>query len=124
MSPPNGCDNGWDRCNETTGEVYTPPKPEPKPVDEESIDNGFHKISSTALGTRTLACTDCLDWKLIGECNWLKCAGIYCSLQVSPKVSHYIPDLIVTTYSSQFPIKDMEDIFPFLKPCLAQWRER
>lgn len=115
VSPPNGCDNGWDRCNETTGEVYTPPKPEPKPVDEESIDNGFHKISSTALGTRTLACTDCLDWKLIGECNWLKCAGIYCSLQVSPKVSHYIPDLIVTTYSSQFPIKDMEDIFPFLK---------
>lgn len=114
---PSGCDGGWDRCNETTSTLITPPPAPvtPQAFDEENVSDGFHRIHSLALGTRTLACTDCLDWKLIGECNWLKCAGIYCSLQVSPKVSHYIPDLIVTTHSSQFPISDMNEIFPFLK---------
>ena len=67
-------------------------------------------ISSLDIGTKTLACTDCLDWKLIGECNWLKCKAIYCSPRASPKVAHYIPDLAVAVYSSVMPITDLKKL--------------
>lgn len=67
-------------------------------------------ISSLEIGTKTLACTDCLDWKLIGECNWLKCKAIYCSPRASPKVAHYIPDLAIAVYSSVMPITDLKKV--------------
>lgn len=89
-------------------------QPEETPVEEETTRDGFHMINSLALGSRTLACTDCLNWKLIGECNWIKCAAVFCKYEATAKVGHYIPDLIVETHSSRFPIADMEQIFPFL----------
>lgn len=99
-------------------EKFIPKKPQPPatPVNEEPVIDGFHMISSLALASRTLACTDCLNWKLIGECNWIKCTVFppSCSYHASPKVGHYIPDLVVASYSSKFPISDMEKIFPFL----------
>lgn len=68
-------------------------------------------ITSVDAGLKTLKCLNCLDWKLIGECNWIKCHLIKCSPQVSPKVSHYIPDLLVASYSpSKMPISDLKKV--------------
>jgi integrating conjugative element protein (TIGR03756 family) len=44
-------------------------------------------------------CTDCLDWKVIGVCFWLKCSLFSCSIKESIKYSHFIPDLVVSSYS-------------------------
>jgi integrating conjugative element protein (TIGR03756 family) len=68
-------------------------------------------ITSLEAGTKTLGCIDCMQWRAIGECNWLKCKLIKCSVKVSPKVGHYIPDLLVASYSpSKMPISDLRKV--------------
>ncbi|MDE0093250.1 MAG: TIGR03756 family integrating conjugative element protein [Gammaproteobacteria bacterium] len=46
----------------------------------------------------TEALPNCLNWKLIGECFWLKCNLFGCKIVVTPKVGHYRPDLVVSVY--------------------------
>ena len=43
----------------------------------------------------TEAISDCLQWKLVGQCFWLHCGLSGCDVRTSPKVSHYRPDLVV-----------------------------
>ena len=44
----------------------------------------------------------CLDWQIIGLCFWLK-SSPKCSIRVTPKISHYLPDLTVTNSAGQCP---------------------
>ena len=44
----------------------------------------------------------CLDWQIIGLCFWLKCSP-KCRIRVTPKISHYLPDLTVTNSAGQCP---------------------
>jgi integrating conjugative element protein (TIGR03756 family) len=46
------------------------------------------------------ACTDCLEWRISGLCFWLRCTGFSCSIETSVRVSHFVPDFVVTSYAS------------------------
>jgi integrating conjugative element protein (TIGR03756 family) len=56
-------------------------------------------ISTDDIAESSFPCTDCIDWKIIGVCFWLKCSLFSCSVKESIKYSHFIPDLIVSSYS-------------------------
>lgn len=42
----------------------------------------------------------CLEYKVVGICYWLLCTPYGCSVKTSVKVKHYIPDLVVSSYSN------------------------
>ena len=44
---------------------------------------------------------DCMDWKIVGVCFWLKCSLFSCSIKESIRYSHFIPDLVVASYSGE-----------------------
>ena len=41
---------------------------------------------------------DCLDWKIVGACVWLKCSFFGCYTVTTPRISHYLPDFVVSAY--------------------------
>lgn len=43
---------------------------------------------------------DCLEYRVSGICFWLLCTYFSCSVETSIKVSHYIPDVVVSCYSN------------------------
>lgn len=55
---------------------------------------GSASIVSSALSP------DCLAYRVIGICFWLACSGLSCEVRTSVKVSHYIPDAVVSSYSN------------------------
>ncbi len=46
---------------------------------------------------------DCLDYRPVGACLWLRCSGIppSCSTTTSVKYRHYVPDAVVTAYPAR-----------------------
>lgn len=60
---------------------------------------GIKKIDTADVAQSTTICMDCLDWKLVGMCFWLRCSWFECSVEESLKYSHFIPDLVVSSYS-------------------------
>ena len=60
----------------------------------------YAETTSTAqILHRTLtAAPACLNWRWIGNCLWLKCHLLGCDVETSPKVHHYLPDLLVTVH--------------------------
>ncbi len=42
--------------------------------------------------------SDCLDWKIVGVCLWLHCKYGRCRVNTTPRVRHYLPDLVFTAY--------------------------
>lgn len=42
---------------------------------------------------------NCLHYKIIGVCFWLRCDFWGCSIEVTPKVDHYLPDAVVSAYT-------------------------
>jgi integrating conjugative element protein (TIGR03756 family) len=66
--------------------------------DEEGLD-------TWGITDTTLTCTDCLDYKWIGVCFWLKCRvwPPSCEVYESILVSHYLPDFVVSVYSNESP---------------------
>ncbi len=61
------------------------------------------KINSVDLINDALSCIDCIDYRVIGVCFWLKCKLFSCSVKTSVKISHYNPDMVVSTYTSESP---------------------
>ena len=49
---------------------------------------------------------NCLDWKVIGICYWLKCSP-KCRIKTSPKIQHNLPDLVATVYPYESPWLEM-----------------
>lgn len=60
--------------------------------------------SSFALNTATItaatASPDCLEYRVVGICYWLRCTNFGCSVETSVKVRHYVPDAVVSSYSN------------------------
>ncbi len=56
-------------------------------------------ISTAQILQRTLAAASaCVNWRWIGNCLRLECDLLGCDVQTSPKVRHYLPDLLVTVH--------------------------
>ena len=54
--------------------------------------------------------TDCLDWKISGICIWLRCSIFGCQVVTTPRISHHLPDFVVSSYAqtgqSPWPVVD------------------
>ncbi|WP_338523987.1 TIGR03756 family integrating conjugative element protein [Pseudomonas batumici] len=61
-------------------------------------------LDGLAINTTTLASSnlspDCLEYRIIGLCYWLRCTPFGCKIKTSPKVRHYIPDAVLSSYSN------------------------
>ena len=57
-----------------------------------------------ALTTPTLVASvtslQCLEYRVVGICYWLLCTPFGCTVRTSPKVRHFIPELVVSSYSN------------------------
>jgi integrating conjugative element protein (TIGR03756 family) len=60
--------------------------------------------SATALDTASIIASalspDCLEYRVTGICYWLYCTWTGCTVKTSVKVRHYVPDAVVSSYSS------------------------
>ena len=60
-------------------------------------------VMATGMNTFTLtadtleALPSCLHYKVVGVCYWLIC-NVSCSVETTPKVDHYLPDVVATVY--------------------------
>lgn len=65
------------------------------------------QVSPDVVGTTTpqiltstlQAFPSCVQWRLTGVCFFLHCTPFGCSIRTSIKVSHYVPDAIVSSYN-------------------------
>lgn len=48
-------------------------------------------------------CYDCIQWRPSGICFWMTCTLVGCDFDFSIRYSHFIPEAVVTAYSSQAP---------------------
>lgn len=67
------------------------------------------KFSTEDIITSAVECTDCLDYKVVGVCFWLKCKLYSCSVETSVRVQHFMPDLVVSSYTFQSEWEDTKD---------------
>lgn len=76
-----------------------------------SASFGVDTIGAADIISNTANCgNDCVEWKLKGVCFWLKCVWFKCKVKESAKVSHYIPDFVVSAYTTDSPLKDINGI--------------
>src|SRR5690606_2178370 len=71
------------------------------------LDDGFNTADVIE---QTLACTDCLNYRITGVCTWLKCSLTGCSVETSILVDHFLPDFVVAAYSNKSPWEDLDGI--------------
>ena len=61
-------------------------------------------LASASLNTASIvasaAAPDCISWRVSGICYWLYCSGFSCKVRTSVKVTHYIPEVVVSTYTA------------------------
>ena len=62
---------------------------------------------------------ECLDWKVIGACFWLKCSARSCQIRTSPKIQHNLPDLVVSAYPHENPWLEMRATEAVTLPAVA-----
>ena len=59
---------------------------------------------SFALTTATIAAStlspNCLEYRVVGICFWLRCSSFGCSVETSVKVRHFVPDAVVSSYAN------------------------
>ena len=53
-------------------------------------------LTAHIIEATSVAAPACLDWQIIGTCFWLHCDLFGCTVRTSAKVSHFLPDLVVT----------------------------
>ncbi|HEY2454493.1 MAG TPA: TIGR03756 family integrating conjugative element protein [Scandinavium sp.] len=55
---------------------------------------------------------DCIGWRISGICYWLLCTPFGCSVKTSVKVSHFIPEAVVSSYISpgENPWREVADV--------------
>ncbi|MCK3840063.1 MULTISPECIES: TIGR03756 family integrating conjugative element protein [Pseudomonas] len=64
-----------------------------------SYSLGAMALNSAAI-TASVLSTDCLHYRIVGLCYWLRCTPFGCAVRTSPKVGHYVPDAVVSSYSN------------------------
>lgn len=65
---------------------------------------GQASAQTTTLGVVTAtvaAAPSCLSYQIKGVCFFLRCRVTGCSIQTSIRVSHYMPDVVISTYNDQ-----------------------
>ena len=67
---------------------------------------GFAAWGQTVTSADILAASadpDCLDYRVVGGCVWLRCSGAppSCATTTSVKYRHYVPDAVVTAYPAR-----------------------
>lgn len=62
-----------------------------------SLSNLSHGIDTSTIITSALS-PDCLEYRITGICYWLFCTPYGCQVRTSVKISHYVPDAVVTSY--------------------------
>ncbi|QLH61937.1 TIGR03756 family integrating conjugative element protein [Serratia symbiotica] len=55
---------------------------------------------NTASLLASAASPDCISWRVSGICYWLFCTPFGCSVKTSVKVTHFIPQAVVSAYLS------------------------
>ena len=66
---------------------------------EEPVNPSFKDGISTAEIVLATTNFECMKWRLSGVCLWLECSP-FCTVKVSPHVSHYAPALVVASYGT------------------------
>ncbi|MCW5706960.1 TIGR03756 family integrating conjugative element protein [Shinella sp.] len=60
--------------------------------------------SALAIDTATITASalspDCLEYRVVGICYWLRCGVFGCSVRTSVKIRHYAPDAVVSSYAN------------------------
>ena len=54
-------------------------------------------VTTADIVSRSLS-VDCLEWKISGICIWLKCTILGCFVVTTPRISHRLPDFVVSAY--------------------------
>ena len=67
------------------------------------------KFETTDIIEAAIDCIDCFDWKVLGICFWLRCTLWSCDIEESIRYGHYIPDLVVASYTYQSEWEDTRD---------------
>ncbi len=65
-------------------------------------------LDSASIVRDTVGCQECTDWRVSGVCYWLRCTAAKCHIETSVRVSHNIPDVIISTYNGQAPWEDLD----------------
>ncbi|MBB6290627.1 integrating conjugative element protein (TIGR03756 family) [Pseudomonas sp. SJZ103] len=50
--------------------------------------------------TSSVLSPSCLEYRVVGICFWLLCTPFGCTVKTSTKVRHFIPELVVSSYST------------------------
>ncbi|VXC22660.1 Integrating conjugative element protein [Pseudomonas sp. 8Z] len=56
-------------------------------------------INTAAIVSSTVS-ADCLEYRVVGICFWLRCTSFGCDIETSTKVRHYVPDAVVSSYAN------------------------
>ena len=88
-----------------------------------SLSSGAHAQDAAATGSGALTGTNtmniltstvqalpsCLAYQVTGVCFFLKCTIVSCDIETSIRISHYVPDVIISTYNEpkQHPWTDI-----------------
>lgn len=56
---------------------------------------------NTATILSSTASPSCADYQVVGICYWLKCTYFSCNVRTSTKVSHFIPEMVVSVYNNK-----------------------
>jgi integrating conjugative element protein (TIGR03756 family) len=62
-----------------------------------SIPAAFAALNTAQIVASAVS-QDCISWRVSGICYWLFCTPFGCTVKTSVKVTHYIPEAVVSTY--------------------------
>ncbi|MBX9706279.1 MAG: TIGR03756 family integrating conjugative element protein [Gammaproteobacteria bacterium] len=63
-------------------------------------DDNNDTIDSVTVVNNTLqGLSQCLQYKVVGTCFWLRCTPFGCSTETTVKADHYLPDVVVSAYT-------------------------
>ncbi|EDU1414790.1 TIGR03756 family integrating conjugative element protein [Salmonella enterica subsp. enterica] len=62
------------------------------------VCSGTMASVNTANLLTSAASTDCISWRVSGICYWLLCTPFGCTVKTSVKVTHFIPEAVVSAY--------------------------
>ncbi|MCT4711351.1 TIGR03756 family integrating conjugative element protein [Enterobacteriaceae bacterium H11S18] len=64
-----------------------------------SMPVALASINTAQIVSSALSSVDCIQWRVSGICYWLFCTPFGCSVRTSVKVTHNIPEVVVSTYT-------------------------
>ena len=62
------------------------------------VVGSFASMNTAQITASTLSLS-CINWRVSGVCYWLFCTPFGCTVRSSVKVTHYLPDAVVSAYS-------------------------